>query len=267
MDILSGVDRGIRTVLQNPYLTIIIRLFLALYGGLVAPNLPPLFASYLDSPIVKIIGITLILVLMNYDTTTSLLVAIAFVLTMISVNNLKLFALGDVLVKQQQQQPQQPLQQEPELPTPRNEPMETSQSMDNSSSLQQKQQQQQQQLQQQQEDEKKISSDTAYSSCQIPPYAQNIPNPSSYEPSTRINTKRDLMTPDAPYEATNNIRYGNQPLDQTAHFPPSPHRSHVEQTTMPSSGVPYSTQGLQQFPSPYDGPMSGATIGTPESEL
>lgn len=257
MAILETIDRTLSSALENQTFAMVLRLSLILYGGILAPNLPPLIAQYLDNPIVKVVGLTLILVLMNYDITASLLVAVAFVLTMISINNLKIFRLGDVLTSQVKQQAQQQVVQT-------QQPVQPLQDSENSSS-----------------DSETSSVDTESSdeniqqppgsatgpNGNIPQYANNSPSPSIYEPSTRINIKRDLENPDAPYEAEGHVRYGRQPMNQTNHFPLADGQKQDLYTPMLPSGEHSGIQGLAGEPSAYDGPYTGATIGGENSQL
>ena len=59
--ILDQIDNAMAMVLGNPYLSTALTLFLVLYAGLAAPNLPHFIASLFENPLFKFLILFLIL--------------------------------------------------------------------------------------------------------------------------------------------------------------------------------------------------------------
>lgn len=76
------VEKGIKPLLQNQYFFAVIHLLLILYSGQIAPNLPPVLLNLLDNFFVKLLCMFFILILAKISPMTSLLVALAFLVTM-----------------------------------------------------------------------------------------------------------------------------------------------------------------------------------------
>jgi hypothetical protein len=76
------VEKGVKPLLQNQYFFAVIHLMLILYSGQIAPNLPPVLLNLLDNFFVKLLCMFFILILAKISPMTSLLVALAFLVTM-----------------------------------------------------------------------------------------------------------------------------------------------------------------------------------------
>lgn len=77
-------------VLQNPYLTGVLTLFLVLYGGLARPQLPKVVEDLFDNAIFRMVFMFLIAFLAVKNATIAIMVAVAFVLTMSILNEQKI---------------------------------------------------------------------------------------------------------------------------------------------------------------------------------
>lgn len=78
----SVVTKTVQPLLKNQYFFGVIHLFLILYAAKIAPNLPPVVLDLLDNFFVKLLCMFGILVLAKISPMTSLLVALAFLVTM-----------------------------------------------------------------------------------------------------------------------------------------------------------------------------------------
>lgn len=76
------VNNGLKPLLQNQYFFAVIHLLLILYSGQIAPNLPPVLLNLLDNFFIKLLCMFFILILAKISPMTSLLVALAFLVTM-----------------------------------------------------------------------------------------------------------------------------------------------------------------------------------------
>jgi len=75
------VDQELNNQLQNPIISGTLNILLILYAGLIAPELPEFMKTFFNSIPGKILIVALIAITANKNTTVSLLIAIAFVLT------------------------------------------------------------------------------------------------------------------------------------------------------------------------------------------
>jgi len=80
--------------LENPLVNGVLKIFLVFYAGAVAPKLPSVVANLFKNSIVKMIVLFLITYTGIKDPVISLMIAVAFTLTMLSLN--KLETVGDV---------------------------------------------------------------------------------------------------------------------------------------------------------------------------
>ena len=80
-DTFKAVDQEINNQLQNPMINGILNILLILYAGLIAPELPDFMKTFFNSMPGKILNVALIAITANKNTSISLLIAIAFVLT------------------------------------------------------------------------------------------------------------------------------------------------------------------------------------------
>ena len=67
---------------KNNYLVNFVKVFLLLYASFARPSLPDFLKDIMKNPLVKILILTLVLYIGNKDPQISLLIAVAFVITM-----------------------------------------------------------------------------------------------------------------------------------------------------------------------------------------
>jgi hypothetical protein len=77
--------------LENPYVATFISLFLAMYGGLAAPQLPSNIAAIFNSDVARLIILFLIVFMSVRNPTLSLLTVVGFTLSLQTLNQHKLF--------------------------------------------------------------------------------------------------------------------------------------------------------------------------------
>tara|TARA_B100001093_G_scaffold494648_1_gene538301 strand:- start:169 stop:543 length:375 start_codon:yes stop_codon:yes gene_type:complete len=85
------VDQTMSDVFSNKYSAALITLFLVLYGGFAAPTLPKFMVKMFDSPIFRILILSLIVYKGNKDISMSIMIAVAFTISMNIVNKQKFF--------------------------------------------------------------------------------------------------------------------------------------------------------------------------------
>lgn len=86
---VSGVDNMLTSALQNPYVSTALVLFLALYGGMAAPQLPTEVLALFDNALFRLAVLFLVAYTGNRNSTVSLLTAVAFVVSMNALNQKK----------------------------------------------------------------------------------------------------------------------------------------------------------------------------------
>jgi len=96
MDNLLKLVQSSLSVLDNQYVSTILRIFLVLYAGLAAPALPKEIAELMANPIAKLVVLFLVVYTSTKDSTIALLVAVGFTLTIQTLNNYE--ALDDAKV-------------------------------------------------------------------------------------------------------------------------------------------------------------------------
>lgn len=99
--LISRLDKTVSNVMNNQYVSAFITLFLILYSGFIAPELPSPIANLFNYTAVKVIGMFSILVALKYNTQVALFTAVAFVVTMMTSHRHQVFtvmanALNDV---------------------------------------------------------------------------------------------------------------------------------------------------------------------------
>ena len=77
------------SLLENKYVAGGVKLFLVLYAGLVAPQMPTFIAKQLKNPVVKLVILFLIIYTGIKDPMMSLLIAIGFTVSMLTLNKLE----------------------------------------------------------------------------------------------------------------------------------------------------------------------------------
>jgi len=85
-NIFYNINDELNSQLQNPYISGTLNILLILYSSLAAPELPDFMKTFFKSTIGKIIIISLIAFTANKNINISLLVAIAFVITLNFIN-------------------------------------------------------------------------------------------------------------------------------------------------------------------------------------
>jgi hypothetical protein len=98
----SIIGNSIKPLLKNQYFFGVIHLFLILYAAKIAPNLPPVLLNLLDNFFVKLLCMFSILLLAKISPMTSLLVALAFLVTMNYVTKGKFIELMRNVERRQQ---------------------------------------------------------------------------------------------------------------------------------------------------------------------
>ena len=76
-------------LLENKYIAGGVKLFLVLYAGLIAPKLPAFIAKLLKNPVVKLTILLLIIYTGTKDPMMSLLIAVGFTVSMLTLNKLE----------------------------------------------------------------------------------------------------------------------------------------------------------------------------------
>ena len=94
MDYLRSYNNDINSLmspLEQPLVAGLLRLFLVLYGGMVAPALPDSILKYFGYVPVRIFILFLIVWLANHDPTTAILVSVGLVVSMNVLSGKKAF--------------------------------------------------------------------------------------------------------------------------------------------------------------------------------
>jgi len=94
--IIDTTEQHLNILMDNVYLSTIIKILLIVYGCVIAPELPTYILQMLDNLIVKIFVIVLIIFISKRDLGIGLLIAICFILTLQLINKNKLFNLNDI---------------------------------------------------------------------------------------------------------------------------------------------------------------------------
>lgn len=95
---LQSLAKNSLKILDNKYVSGIIKVFLVLYASLVAPKLPSGLAKLFKNPVFKVIVLFLIVYVAMKDPTVALLVAVGFTVSMVTLNKLETVnSLGGLL--------------------------------------------------------------------------------------------------------------------------------------------------------------------------
>jgi len=94
--IIDTTEQHLNILMDNVYLSTIIKVLLILYGCVIAPELPTYILQLLDNVIAKVFVIVLIIFIAKRDLGIGLLIAICFVLTLQLITKNKLFNLNDI---------------------------------------------------------------------------------------------------------------------------------------------------------------------------
>ena len=93
--ITKTVSSGLSTKKSNPYLYGIIILALTMYGPRLSPALPSPIKKIFNSPIFRILVLTLVIYLTNKDLSMALIISIGFVLVVSLSSSLETFEYFD----------------------------------------------------------------------------------------------------------------------------------------------------------------------------
>ena len=100
MDLFNSIidtsEQHLNILMDNVYLSTIIKIMLIVYGCIIAPELPTYVLQMLDNLIVKIFVVVLIIFISKRDLGVGLLIAVCFILTLQLINKNKLFNLNDI---------------------------------------------------------------------------------------------------------------------------------------------------------------------------
>ena len=88
-DNLKNLDSNVQNILQNNYVCWGLRIVLVLYAAMVAPNLNREVANIFDNVVVRLVVACLIVFLSFHDATLAILLAIAFVVSIQTLNKHK----------------------------------------------------------------------------------------------------------------------------------------------------------------------------------
>jgi hypothetical protein len=88
---ITALDKGMASAFSNQYFTATLAIFVLLYAGLAAPNLPPFIAALFNSNLFKLLCLFAILVVLNYNVTVALIMAIAFMLSLQTLQRYRVF--------------------------------------------------------------------------------------------------------------------------------------------------------------------------------
>ena len=95
MDTLETYFRPIIQTLRNPYIVGVLSILAVVYGSLMAPQLPPIVASWFANPIFKVLFIFLILAVRNISPIVSILLALGLVISMQTLNRYRVFTMAN----------------------------------------------------------------------------------------------------------------------------------------------------------------------------
>jgi hypothetical protein len=93
--VLDRTEVRLSSLLDNPYVSVSLKVFLGLYAAFVAPEVPKKFALFMDSTIVRIIFAALIVYSALKDPVTAILLSIVFVITLQTASRYKLYSTTD----------------------------------------------------------------------------------------------------------------------------------------------------------------------------
>jgi len=95
-NIIDTTEQHLNILMDNIYLSTIIKVLLIMYSCIVAPTLPANILQLLDNVIIKILVVCAIIFLAKRDLGISLLIAIVFVVTLQLINKNKLINLTEI---------------------------------------------------------------------------------------------------------------------------------------------------------------------------
>jgi hypothetical protein len=93
--VLDSTESGLGNLLNNTYVSVSLKVFLALYAAFVAPQVSKNFAIFMDSTIVRVIFAALIVYSAIHDPITAILLAIVFVITLQTAAKYKIYSTSE----------------------------------------------------------------------------------------------------------------------------------------------------------------------------
>lgn len=87
---IQQLELFFKNIMQNPVISTIIKIVLIYYACIIAPKLNPVLLVLFDNPMFKIVILLLIFYIANVNFTISLLLIISVVISIYTVNNIKL---------------------------------------------------------------------------------------------------------------------------------------------------------------------------------
>ena len=92
-NLLAQGNTSLNQFYNNPYIASVLTLFFALYGGLAAPELPPVFAGLFGNSLFKGLIIFLIVYLQGKNPTLAILLTIGFILSLQTFHRYQSFTM------------------------------------------------------------------------------------------------------------------------------------------------------------------------------
>ena len=83
---MNIVKLNLDNVMSNEYASTMIGMFLALYGGLAAPNLPKPILAIFKQDIFRVIFLSLIAYTSTKDTRTAIMMSVVFIISLNTLN-------------------------------------------------------------------------------------------------------------------------------------------------------------------------------------
>ena len=97
-DTFAQLDGALNQAFANPYVTATVTLFIVLYAGMAAPELPDFLVRLFDFTLFKMLVLTLILLVNNYSPMVAIVMAVAFFLSLQTLSRYRLRQMAaDVL--------------------------------------------------------------------------------------------------------------------------------------------------------------------------
>ena len=93
--VLDTTELSLGNLLSNTYVSVSLKVFLALYAAFVAPEVPKNFAIFMDSTIIRVIFAALIVYSAIHDPVTAILLAIVFIITLQTAAKYKIYSTSE----------------------------------------------------------------------------------------------------------------------------------------------------------------------------
>ena len=96
LNIIDTTEQHLNLLMDNIYLSSIVKIVLIMYGCIIAPKLPSSILRIIDNIFVKIFIIFIIVYITKHDLGVALLIAICFIITLQMINKNKLLNLTEI---------------------------------------------------------------------------------------------------------------------------------------------------------------------------